>query len=53
MNPANGSLSVMKRIYDEETGEQWYEMTDMTKQALNISPKRHKRDISNLPESRL
>jgi len=37
-NPKNCSLTVMERVYDESTGEQWYELTEESQKALNVFP---------------
>jgi len=44
-NPKNCSLTVMERVYDESTGEQWYELTEDTQKALNIFPERKKSSV--------
>ena len=40
VNPRNGSLSIMERIYDERTGEQYYQLSEETQKTLNIRPER-------------
>ena len=37
-NPKNCSLTVMERVDDESTGDQWYQLTEESQKALNVFP---------------